>query len=329
MTNFCKAPFNNMYFTISGKVSPCWKTVGWCDTWGKDKSIYDIWTGKKFTKYRNSLLFENYNHKCGECKAEADKGVWPLAKAYEEFPVNSYPSLMELELSNQCNLECIMCSGDLSSGIRKNREKKPPLPDIYDETFVEQLKAFIPHLTELRFNGGEPFAQKIVLDICDVVASIKPNLKITIATNGTVYNSRVKHILASCNIHLNISIDSLNTLKYEEIRVNGNYQQLMHNFEKFKKYCHYNSRSLCVMVNPMVNNWEEMVNFVRWADHHCVHLWYNTVKYPEELAIMHLPKDKINHIYTTLRADLNSLPKDILNWDKCDHLINNQISSWR
>jgi MoaA/NifB/PqqE/SkfB family radical SAM enzyme len=65
--------------------------------------------------------------------------------------------MMELEIENTCNLECVMCIGELSSAIRKNRDKLPPIKSPYNEAFVEQLEEFIPHLKELRFNGGEPF----------------------------------------------------------------------------------------------------------------------------------------------------------------------------
>ena len=130
-----------------------------------------------------------------------------------------------------------MCSGILSSGIRKNRDKLPPLPQIFDNTFLEQMKEFIPHLTELRVNGGEPFAQKILLDLLDIVGELKPELKVNIATNGTVYNKRVQGILDKCNIHLNISIDSLIPRRYEEIRINGSFDTLMKYFKIFKEYC--------------------------------------------------------------------------------------------
>ena len=46
---------------------------------------------------------------------------------------------------------------------------------------------------ELRFNGGEPLAQKIVLKVCEDAVKIAPNLLISIATNGTVYNKRVQY----------------------------------------------------------------------------------------------------------------------------------------
>ena len=51
----CNAPFNNMYFTVHGRVSPCWKLPGYCDNWSQNKSIRDIWFGDQFERYRHAL----------------------------------------------------------------------------------------------------------------------------------------------------------------------------------------------------------------------------------------------------------------------------------
>lgn len=324
----CNAPFNNMYITLQGKVSPCWKLPGFCDRWSSDRSLMDIWTGEHFQKYRDALKQSQFINRCRECKKEIDEGVWPLAKAYEKFPVSNMPSLMEIELSNQCNLECIMCNGTLSSGIRKNRDKLPPLPQIFDDSFLQQMREFIPHLVELRVNGGEPFAQKILLDLLDIVSDINPELKVTIATNGTVYNKRVQSILDKCNIHLNISIDSLIPERYEMIRINGSFDTLMKNFQIFKQYCHTNNRNLSIMVNPMNNNWEEMIDFVLFTNDHDCNLWFNTILYPKHLSIKHLPRDEILNIHTQMKQRFDLLPITLKNYDKIDHLINNQIAEW-
>lgn len=324
----CKAPFNNMYFTVHGNVAPCWLQVGYLEKWSKTKSISDIWFGEKYNQIRQDLENDVYKNKCLTCKKDMDDNVWPLAKAYDQFPVNKYPSLIEIELSNQCNLECIMCSGELSSGIRKNREKLPPLPQVYDDSFNEQLREFIPHLEELRINGGEPFAQKLVLDLCDIVAEIKPDLKVNIATNGTVYNKRVQHILDNNNIHINISIDSLIKQRYEEIRINGDFDVLMDNVKTFHRYVKANNRKLCIMVNPMRNNWDEMMDFVAFCDNLNVDLWYNTIRYPAHLAIWNLESDKLLEIYNTLNDRLLAYPTRSYNWTVADHLINKQIKTW-
>ena len=225
-----------MYFNVSGQVSPCWKLPGYVDNWSYKRSIKDIWFGEHFKKYRDALSQNIFLDRCKECEKDIANNVWPLAKAYENFPVQKYPSMMELELSNRCNLECIMCSPMLSSGLAKKAGL--PLLEPYDDTFREQLKEFYPHLKELRFNGGEPFAQQIVLDICEDVAKIAPDLPISIATNGTVMNKVVRHLMDVCNLKINISIDSLIPDRYSEIRVNGNLNKVMKNFEVFKEYKH-------------------------------------------------------------------------------------------
>lgn len=323
----CNAPFNNMYITLQGNVSPCWKLPGLCDKWSKDRSLMDIWKGEKFQQYRDALKENVFLNRCQECKRDIDNNVWPLAKAYEPYPVNDMPSMMEIELSNQCNLECIMCNGNLSSGIRKNRDKLPPLPQIFDDTFIDQMREFIPHLTELRVNGGEPFAQKILLDLLDVVAEINPTLKVNIATNGTVYNKRVQGILDTCNIHLNISIDSLIPERYEEIRVNGSFETLMDNFKIFKNYCNDNGRKLSIMVNPMNMNWNEMIEFVKFTDKHHCNLWFNTILYPKHVTIKNLPANEISKIVDYLKKELSLIPSSTRNYNVAEHLIT-QIENW-
>lgn len=325
----CNAPFNNMYFTVRGKVSPCWKLPGFCDEWSPERSIKDIWFGEEFDRYRNALKACNFLDRCKECETEIAKDVWPLAKAYQKYPVRAYPSMLELELSNQCNLECVMCSGELSSGIRKNRDKLPPLPQIYTQEFVEQLREFVPHLTELRFNGGEPFAQKIVLDICDMVAEVNPGLKVNIATNGTVYSKRVRKILEQNNTHINISIDSLDPKRYSEIRINGKMEDVHKNFALYKEYCG-TTKNLSVMVNPMRNNWFEMVDFLKFTDENNVSLWYNTILYPKEWAIWNLSAQALEDIYNGLRQRLDDYqrPEGFSNYNTTEHLIEHQIKNW-
>lgn len=331
----CIAPYNNMYFTTEGNVAPCWLLVGKLEKWGPKNSIKDIWFGEAFTTYRNNLKEGVFDSECRVCKQKIEADTWPLAMAYDGFSVKEYPTMLELELSNQCNLECIMCEGRLSSGIRKNRDKLPPLPQVYDDSFVEQLKEFIPHLEELRFNGGEPFAQKIVYDICMLVAEINPSLRINIATNGTVYNKQVRAILEKCNVSLNISIDSLDKENYEAIRINGNFDDLMNNFQTFKQYCQDNNRGLSVMVNPMNNNWWEMPEFVKFTTENKVHLWYNTIHHPEHLSIWKLPSADISVMLQTLQPQVDELkPEDFSNhvaygnWEKLDHFVNKQLSNW-
>jgi MoaA/NifB/PqqE/SkfB family radical SAM enzyme len=175
------------------------------------------------------------------------------ARYYDEFAPNTlgprlnylkqslggavpYPRVMEFELSNTCNLECIMCNGYFSSSIRKNREHLPPIESPYNDKFVDELDEFIPHLTDAKFLGGEPFMIDIYLSIWERIRKLNPNIRIHITTNGTFLNNRIKDLLEGLKAGIILSIDSVNKETYPKIRVNGSYDKVMENLEYFRDY---------------------------------------------------------------------------------------------
>jgi len=135
-------------------------------------SIKEMWTGRRMQRLRNSLDFFGFkiSDACSACIKRVKKGdsanslmtkfdnklnfmynkyrkkVDPLKQLSDTDPSYSvsnyyrsktYPLILEFELSNICNYECIMCGGDYSSMIRKNVEKRPALVSPYDSKFVE------------------------------------------------------------------------------------------------------------------------------------------------------------------------------------------------
>ena len=339
-THLCNAPVTNLYFRTDGLAVPCWLQTGdgVANKWSHENSIKDIWNGRYLQGLREDLGRGELKGMCWLCKDCINQGTRPLALAYEDVEPNpgyEYPSMLELELSNNCNLECVMCQGSLSNLIRRNREHLPALPMAYDEKFVEELREFIPHLQELRFNGGEPFTQGIVFDVCEQVYELKPELRITIATNGTVLNDRVKSHLERGNFHINISVDSLRKERYEAIRVRADFDTLMENFLYYRDYCHAHDRYISVQVNPMRSNWDEMAEINEWALSHDVRCWYNVVRYPLHSALWNLPSDELQHIHDTLAAHEFVLDESVTNrwvfknnmvaWH---HLVDDQLTAW-
>lgn len=300
----CNAPLTNLYFSVDGQASPCWLYFpAEPPRWGPNRSISDIWHGPEFEEVRDALAKSQFIGRCGGCRHEVATGNRPLAAAYDnEHPIGDWPTMLELELSNLCNLECTMCHGRLSSKIRKNREHKPPLVSPYDESFVDQLEELIPHLREVRFNGGEPLLHGIVHEITERIAAINPGLKVTIATNGTVLNDKVRRMLERCNVHVNLSLDSLVPERYEEIRIHSDFGKVMANFEEFNAYCQDNGSDLCIMVNPMRMNWKEMNDYVWWATEHKTRLWFNTIREPAHLALHNLPHVELAAIHETMSS---------------------------
>ena len=227
-----------------------------------------------------------------------------------------------------------MCTGLLSSSIRSNRDKLPPLKSPYGKKFVQDLKEFIPHLHEARFNGGEPFMIKIYWEIWDLILSINPNITIVIATNGTVLNERVKDYLRRGNFNINLSIDGMSAETYNNIRINGDIHKVLENFKWFRDFCHEYKRTLCVMVNPMRQNWHEMADAVNFCNENNVNIWYNTITRPVDQAIWNLPYPKLKEVYETLskaelkpnkNADRNIYQYNISTYK---NLVEQQIKTW-
>jgi len=327
---FCKAPSNNMYLGLKGFVTPCWglSTDRYSiDHWSKEKGLSDIWFGEKFENKRTQLKNEEYVDTCLNCKKQRDNGELCLANAYDKFTVKKYPSLLEVEISNICNLECIMCDGVKSSSIRKNRDKLEPIKQVYNDALREQLKEFIPHLEEIRFNGGEPFTHKLVYDICEDISEMNPACRVSFATNGTVLTKKVKDLLEKTNVILNISVDSLIKERYEKIRVNGNLDKWLANFEYFNNYCKERKRNLTIAVNPMRQNWDEMLDIGKWSHENDVGLWYNTILEPESCALWNLSTDELNLIYKTLHKQLFKM-RHRKNYPVMHNLVEKQIKNW-
>ncbi len=303
--HLCNAPFNNLYFTVKGEVGCCWLTIGeeFSDHWSKDRSVHEIWFNGLMKNVREAVAARNLHTYCHVCEHNIQSGRRPLAQAYDNpIPLGPYPSMMEIELSNLCNLECVMCNGDLSSSIRKHRDQLPPLPTVYDEQFVEQLVEFIPHLHELRFNGGEPFLHKLVYQILDKVLLHHPALRVTMATNGTVASSKVLRYLRDVNMYVNLSLDSLTKEIYEKIRINATFEKVLDHLHQFREIIQSQGRTICIMVNPMRMNWHEMPEFVRFCNRYQLYLWFNTIQKPVELALWNLPRPELVNIYDYLRG---------------------------
>ncbi len=303
--SICNAPLTNLYFQADGRAAPCWLYFPRKPPrWTPERSIADIWQGPELSKVRAALAEDRFIGRCTECEHDIRTGNEPLAAAYDnDRPIGDWPTMLELELSNLCNLECVMCNGLLSSRIRKNREGLEPLDVPYDETFVDQVTELLPHLHELRINGGEPLLQPLVHLLCQRVAEHRPDLRITIATNGTVMNRKVRALMESCTLHFNVSIDSLQAERYEGIRVHADFAKLMANTAEIHDYCRTNDRTLCIMVNPMRENWEEMPEFIRWCNERDLPVWFNTIRNPAHLALHSLPRDQLAHIADSWRNE--------------------------
>lgn len=328
----CHAPFKNLYFQMDGNVLACCNNRFYSLGKYPENSLTDIWEGEKLKKLRNHIVYNDLSLGCNFCysciKSNNYRGM--PAPAFDGFNIKKdHPISLELELDNTCNLECIMCSGHLSFLIRKNRDKLPPIPKIYDDNFVESLKAIIPGLKRVKFIGGEPFLIEIYYKIWESILEINPQCIIELQTNATTLNDRIKDLLNRGNFRIGVSLDSLQKVTYEKIRVNANFENVMKNILYFSDYSKKAGYALSVSVCPMRINWEEIPDLINFCNDLGADIYFNTVVYPNHLAIWNLNSLKIKEIQEYYKNVVlkKQGSMSLLNYERFKHL-ENQINLW-
>ena len=120
--------------------------------------------------FRNKLHESDLSSGCELCldiiKNKNFSGLLPPLYDIVSSKISKYPTVMEFELSNNCNLQCIMCPGRNSSSFNTNEKAE----FIYDDAFLLQLEEFLPHLNEAKFIGGEPFLIPIYYKIWEILS---------------------------------------------------------------------------------------------------------------------------------------------------------------
>ncbi|MFN8276293.1 MAG: radical SAM protein [Chitinophagales bacterium] len=299
----CYAPFNNLHFTLNGNVVLCSfngdHPVGHIE----ESTIEEIWFGEKAVEFRKQMASYNLD-KCMNCQQVLERGnipAFPPAKYDLHADDESvYPTQMSFEMSNLCNLECVMCSGEFSSSIQSNREKVPVSKYRYPENFIDQLDAFIPHLKIATFIGGEPTMIKAYYEIWEAIVSRNPNCVIHVQTNATRLPEKFRKLLESGQFDVGVSIDAITPEVYESIRVNANYKEVMQNIEflcglhrQGKVYLNFN---FC----PIATNWRELPGMVQFANQRNVILKILNVDGPNHLALRYRDAAFLSQVYESL-----------------------------
>lgn len=336
----CQAPFKSLRFEHSGKfIASCFNRGYILGEFPKD-SIESVWNGTKLSELRNSLSKNDFSKGCQSCGKSIISGFKSLSGSYQYEYLKSlkndlnYPVMFDFEIGSTCNFECIMCSGEYSTSIRKNREGKSPYESPFEdniELLVEQLKPFLPHLKEMRFLGGEPFLMKSLYKIWDSSIKINPSIQLNVLTNASILNDRIKKLLEKGNFKVSISLDSIKKNTYELIRKNGDFTKVMENTNYFIKL---NSQkgfitnfNLCVMRQ----NWEEIPSYFDYCNENRIEIILHTVKFPLHCSIWNLDYNDLNNILKQYeKINLNHQQSDsvIIKNNECFTSLVNQIRIW-
>jgi MoaA/NifB/PqqE/SkfB family radical SAM enzyme len=303
----CYAPYSSLYFDNRGSVRVC------CHNWQHpagnilQNTIDEIWQGAQVKILRDALKGYQFGPGCEFCEfqtaetfANAAMQRFDLLPVAEETP--PWPQQMEFSISNVCNLECIMCRGLWSSAIRSRREKLPPLPRLYGDSFFEQLWKYLPHLKRLKFLGGEPLLITEYFRLWERMISDGLPIPSHVTTNGTQYNRNVERVMEHVPMGFAVSMDGATKTTLESIRVNAKYEEVIENCRRFREYARARKTSFSITFCLMRQNWHEFGDFCLMADSWDCSAGLNTVVQPPEFGIYSLPVGELRKVLNGMEA---------------------------
>jgi len=352
MTEFtkplCVAPWTNILIDTNKGVKPCCAYMDQHLGDLKNQEVADIINGKEWLEVKRKLSNHEWPLGCYKgCKESEDRTGWSPRLNFQidhfqhgqhEYDIINYESnkiiYMEFNGSNICNLACLHCNPIFSSKWHvewkklgwDNTEYHNTLSNT--ELIEKNLKQLdLSNLKFIHFKGGEPMLNDETLCVLEYVNSlgILGNLKVTIFTNGSIYNERLIELLGKAkSLQFSVSIDGTSGL-FEYVRYGeGNIEKI----EKLVSRINELENSILAMsVSTMAYNIFDIVNirdlWMKWRkSYKFVPPFFNIiVTGPEYLNVCVLSdnvrKELISHLTKYQLADefnviINALSNDYL-----------------
>ncbi len=295
-----------MFFDTLGQVRACCVNHTYALGHVAGQRLPDIWHGPAAQQLRDALARGDFSMGCEFCKWQVGDGTEQVAHArkYDPFPRSApgalWPSNLEFNLSNTCNLECPMCDGELSSAIRARRDRLPPLPKVYGDQFFEDLRPFLPHARTMQFLGGEPFLVREHFRVWDLLIEDRLTPRCEITTNGTQYNAQVERVLEHLPVSINVSLDGATPATVAALRRNAQLDQVLTNFAKFHRYTRERGTAIGFNFSLMQQNWREFGEFLVLAEAWQTKVSICTVVHPARFSLYALPVAELSQVVDTL-----------------------------
>ncbi|MBR0600352.1 GTP 3',8-cyclase MoaA [Sinanaerobacter chloroacetimidivorans] len=126
-------------------------------------------------------------------------------------------SYMRISVTDRCNLRCKYCMPE--EGVENLGHDKI----LTFEEITRIVKASVElGITKFRLTGGEPLARRGIVDLVDRLATIEGVKELTMTTNGILLGEFAHDLKKAGLNRVNISLDTLQYEKYEEITRGGN-----------------------------------------------------------------------------------------------------------
>lgn len=143
---------------------------------------------------------------------------------------NRQINYLRISVTDRCNLRCTYCMP--AEGIK--------LIDHSSVLSFEEITSFTRSAVEMgvskvRLTGGEPLVRKGICNLVEMLAGIKGIKDFSMTTNGILLAQYAKDLKKAGLQRINVSLDTVNPERYQEITRGGNLEEVLDGLKAAKE----------------------------------------------------------------------------------------------
>lgn len=311
----------------------------------KDLTPAQIFASDRFEELRNNLKNGVKDPACKVCWDQEERGI----KSYRQFsndswydPVDESLSVIDITVSNQCNLRCRMCSPIASNLLYKDIKffKDNNLTqDVEDAVKVKLLGAFPIETTKsiqwewmldntdkikvIKASGGEPFYDAKMLELLYkyIDTGNAKNTILQFHTNATQFTPELIDVLNQFKLNDHVfSVDGTDKI-YEYIRYPATFKETNDSIKLYTDTVKNRGSLRFTLVVSAYNifNIAEYVNWAKSIDPNCNINFQEVYPIGRGISIRRLPIEMLQKAKSLLPA-VNETLTNIID----DAIMNNQ-----
>ncbi|MCT4660267.1 MAG: GTP 3',8-cyclase MoaA [Tissierellales bacterium] len=129
---------------------------------------------------------------------------------------------LRLSVTDLCNLKCKYCMPE------KGIDKKCHSEILRFEDYIRIVKAAVNlGVKKVRITGGEPLVRNDIVELVSKISQIDGVEDLSMTTNGILLKKYAKELSRAGLNRLNISLDTLDSTKFEQITRGGNLEDVL------------------------------------------------------------------------------------------------------
>jgi len=165
---------------------------------------------------------------------------------------------LRLSVTDLCNLKCKYCMPE--EGV----EKKEHSDILRLEEYLKIVEAAAElGIDKIRLTGGEPLVRRGIIELVGKIARVEGIRDLAMTTNGLMLKQYAKPLKEAGLTRINISMDTLNPIKYASVTRGGNLQDVLDGIEAAKANKLLPIKLNVVLINGF--NTDEVSDFIAMA----------------------------------------------------------------